>query len=214
MKRYFITGTDTDCGKTYVTSQLLKHYSNAVALKPVASGCKRIGNELLNPDVQELIKDNQLPSDLINPWRFELAVSPHIAAEKEGKYINCMDLVRYCTEFNLPGKELLLIEGAGGLMVPLNKEHTWLDFLKRSQIPVLLVVGMKLGCINHALLTMHVLKTQGISCSGWIANCIDPNMLVLEENIDTLTQLIEAPLIGQIPYNGVLNFFTQVFNGR
>ncbi len=204
MKRYFITGTDTDCGKTYVTSQLLNYYSNAIALKPVASGCTKIGDELVNADAQELTKNNKLSLNIINPWRFELAVSPHIAAEKENKFINLSELVEYCTQFKSQETDILFIEGAGGLMVPLNKEHNWLDFLKLSEIPVLLVVGMKLGCINHALLTISTLKTQGIACIGWIANCIEPNMLALEENIDTLDYLIDAPLIARVPYKGHL----------
>lgn len=201
MKRYFITGTDTDCGKTYVTSQLINYYQNAIAVKPVASGCMSIGNKLISSDAQELAKINGLNLDLINPWRFALPVSPHIAAEEEGKEIKLSELVSYCMRFSAPGKDTLFIEGAGGLMVPLNKEQTWLDFLNVSQIPVILTVGMKLGCINHALLTITALKTYQISCIGWIANCIDPNMLALEENIETLEGLIDSPLLARVPYN-------------
>lgn len=202
MKRYFITGTDTDCGKTYVTSQLIHYYQNAIAIKPVASGCNKIGNELISSDAQELVKNNDLPLDLINPWRFELPVSPHIAAEKVGKLITCSELVDYCTQFELPGKDTLFIEGAGGLIVPLNNEQTWLDFLKTSQIPVIVVVGLKLGCINHALLTITALKTHHITCVGWIANCIDPEMLAFEENMATLERLMDTPLLALVPYNG------------
>ncbi len=204
MKRYFITGTDTDCGKTYVTSQLINYYSNAVALKPVASGCKNVGNELISSDAQELIKNNKLDLDLINPWRFELAVSPNIAAEHEGKSIVISELVRYCSQFELAGTDTLFIEGAGGLMVPLNNQETWIDFLRLSKISVLVVVGMKLGCINHALLTVTALKMHGISCTGWIANCIDPNMLAFDENMATLGRFIDAPLLAIVPYQGAI----------
>lgn len=202
MKSYFITGTDTDCGKTYVTSQLVNYYQNAVAIKPVASGCHKMGLDLVSSDAQELVKSNNLDLDFINPWRFELPVSPHIAAEKEGKSIQLAELVDYCTQFDLPGKDLLFIEGAGGLMVPLNNEHTWLDFLKVSQIPVIITVGMKLGCINHALLTMETLKAHQIPCAGWIANCIDPQMLTFEENMNTLVHMMDAYCLALVPYNG------------
>jgi len=201
MKRYFITGTDTDCGKTYVTRQLIDYYANAVAIKPLASGCNKINNQLVNADAQQLIKNN-LTLDKINPWRFEMPISPHIAAEKAGKSIELTELVNYCTQFAVPDMDTLFIEGAGGLMVPLNTHHTWVDFLIISSIPVVLVVGMKLGCINHALLTESVLCSNGIECVGWIANCIDRQMLVLEENIKTLTQLLKAPLLAVIPYQG------------
>lgn len=204
MKRFFITGTDTDCGKTYVTSQLIHYYPNAVAIKPIASGCALLNNKLISSDAQELIKNNGLSLDLINPWRFKLPVSPHIAAAKEDKEIRLSDVLTYCCEFNIPDKDVLFIEGAGGLLVPLNSEQTWLDFLIQSKISVLFVVGMKLGCINHALLSIEVLKKYNIDCIGWIANCIDPDMLAFEENIDTLTRFISAPLLAVVPYGGAL----------
>jgi dethiobiotin synthetase len=200
MKRYFILGTDTDCGKTYVTRHLIDHYTNAVAIKPVASGYNII-NEQLVTDAHQLVKNN-LSAEEISLWHFKLPVSPHIAAEKEGKSLNVSDLVDYCTKCNFPGADTLFIEGAGGLMVPLNNQHTWVDFLTSSTIPVILVVGMKLGCINHALLTEMALRSYSIKCVGWIANCIDPKMLVLEENIETLNRLLKAPLLVVIPYQG------------
>ena len=204
MKRYFVTGTDTDCGKTYATAELIAHFPNSVAIKPVASGCITIGDSLVSSDAMELVKNNGLGVAEINPWRFELPVSPHIAAEKEGQLINLSELVEYCMQFELPGMELLFIEGAGGLMVPLNTKHTWLDFLKASGITVIVVVGMKLGCINHALLTTGILQAHNIPCAGWIANCIDPEMLVIKENIDTLISRLNVPFLGLIPYNGQL----------
>jgi dethiobiotin synthetase len=202
MKRYFILGTDTDCGKTYVTRQLIDHYKNAVAIKPVASGYNTINKQLVT-DADQLLKNN-LSSKDIGLWHFKLPVSPHIAAEKEGKHLNVSELVDYCTSCVFSGADTLFIEGAGGLMVPLNNQQTWVDFLTSSNIPVLLVVGMKLGCINHALLTEAALRSHGIKCVGWIANCIDPKMLVLEENIETLNRLLKAPLLTVIPYQGMI----------
>lgn len=201
MKRYFITGTDTDCGKTYVTRQLITYYTNAMAIKPVASGCNIINGKLVNSDAQQLVKNDLRPEE-INPWRFNLPVSPHISAQRDGKSVELSELVDYCIQFNVPGVDSLFIEGAGGLMVPLNNQHTWIDFLARTNIPVLLVVGMKLGCINHALLTESVLRSRGIACVGWIANCIDPQMLELEENIATLTRMLTAPLLTVVDYQG------------
>jgi dethiobiotin synthetase len=204
MIRYFVTGTDTDCGKTYATRQLMKAYPNSMAIKPIASGCHRIDHQLISSDAKELVKETDFEASQINPWRFELPVSPHIAAEQEEKSIDLIELMDFCIQFQAPGVETLFIEGAGGLMVPLNKQHTWVDFLIKSHIPVILVVGMKLGCINHASLTDAVLKACGIDCVGWIANCIDPDMLFLDENIERLKDRLHAPLIGTIPYGGCI----------
>ena len=202
MKRYFITGTDTDCGKTYVTAKLLDYYTNSVAIKPIASGCSLINNHLVSSDAEQLTKNNHLSLDEINPWRFEHPVSPHIAAQKAGKFIDVNQVASYCMNFQAPGVDTLFIEGAGGLMVPLNENHTWLDFLKITKIPVILVVGMKLGCINHALLTASVVKANEIEFAGWIANCIDPQMLSLEENINTLIGLLKSSPLGTLSYLG------------
>jgi dethiobiotin synthetase len=204
MKRYFITGTDTDCGKTYVTSQLINYYPKAMAIKPIASGCHQIEGQWINSDAQELVKKNNLNFDLINPWRFQMPVSPHIAAAKEGMAIDLLEVAEYCLNFDLPAVETLFIEGAGGIMVPLNQEQTWIDFLKKTNIPVILVVGMRLGCINHALLSDLALKAHGIDCVGWIANCINPNMLAFEENMATLTHLLQPPLLAIVPYKGAI----------
>lgn len=200
MKRYFVTGTDTDCGKTYVTSQLINTLPNAAAIKPIASGCNQINGQMISADAQELVKFNHLLEEKINPWRFELPVSPHIAAAAEGRIISVAQVAEYCLNFALKKVDTLFIEGAGGLIVPLNEEETWIDFLKITKLPVILVVGMKLGCINHALLSYSALQAQGISCVGWIANCIDPAMLALESNLLTLTRLIKAPLLAKVPY--------------
>lgn len=204
MKRFFITGTDTDCGKTYVTASLLKYFSSAAAIKPVASGCMEIENKLVNSDalyLQENCK-HSISLDVINPWRFKLPVSPHIAAHNEGASLLINEIADYCLNLQLDGIETLFIEGAGGLMVPLNDHETWIDFLQITQIPVILVVGMKLGCINHALLTEAVLHANNIKCAGWIANCIDPNMQALSANIETLNQKLTAPLLAQVPFAG------------
>lgn len=204
MKRYFITGTDTDCGKTYVTTALAGYFSNAAAIKPIASGCTLIDDQLVSSDALQLQQQSNLSLDLINPWRFKLPISPHLAAKNEGVYLTVKEIADYCLNLQLRGIETLFIEGAGGLMVPLNDDETWIDFLKYTKIPVLLVVGMKLGCINHALLTETALRVNNITCIGWIANCLDPGMLALEENIATLNSLLQLPLLATVPYSGTL----------
>ncbi|QMT60387.1 dethiobiotin synthase [Legionella sp. PC997] len=203
MKRFFITGTDTDCGKTYVTARLANYFSSSAAIKPVASGCMEIEDQLISSDAQYLQK-NGIGLDVINPWRFRWAVSPHIAAHEEGVQLCINEIADYCLNVQLDGIENLFIEGAGGLMVPLNDHETWIDFLKITRIPVILVIGMKLGCINHALLTESVLRTNNIQCMGWIANCIDPNMQALSANIDTLSQKLTSRLLATVPFSGEL----------
>lgn len=201
MQRYFIIGTDTDCGKTYVTRKLMDSVENSVAIKPIASGCMEKDGDLISADAQVLQKNSPLTLEQINPWRFSSPVSPHIAAKLDGVRISIQDIADYCLQFDLPDTDTLFIEGAGGLMVPLNDEETWVDFLRLTKIPVILVVGMRLGCINHAFLTAKVLEQFGIECKGWIANCIDPGMLFLKENINTLIKGLKMPLLDEIPFD-------------
>ena len=204
MKRYFITGTDTDCGKTYVTAKLVEFFNNAAAIKPIASGGSIIENQFVSYDAQYLQKYSDLPFDVINPWRFKLPVSPHIASKEEGCTLSVNEIADYCLNIQLKDIDLLFIEGAGGLMVPLTYNKTWIDFLNYSEIPVILVVGLKLGCINHALLTATALNAYKIKCVGWIANCVDPDMLAIPDNISTLTSLLNVPLLASIPYSETL----------
>ncbi len=207
MKRYFITGTDTDCGKTYVTKKLTEYFPNSAAIKPIASGGNKVGNQLVNSDAHEFQQQSNIPLEQINPWCFELAVSPHIAAKEEGRCLSIKEIADYCLNQPFNSIETLFIEGAGGLMVPLNESETWVDFLKCTDIPVILVVGMKLGCINHALLTAMALKSNRIQCVGWIANCLDPHMLALDENIETLKNKLPFPLLASIAFSGeVIDF--------
>lgn len=204
MKRYFVVGTDTDCGKTYITSRLAQYFPHAAAIKPVASGCTVHGQELLSADALQLQQAVHLSLSLINPWRFKQPVSPHIAAQEEGARLCAQEIADYCLNLPLEDVTRLFIEGAGGLLVPLNEKETWLDFLKETGFPVILVVGMKLGCINHALLTSAVLQFYEIPCLGWVANCIDPHMLALAENCATLKEKLPMPLLATVPFGGEL----------
>jgi dethiobiotin synthetase len=180
----------------------MNSWPNTVAIKPIASGCSLIDGQLISTDAQQLTDQGILSPEQTNPWRFKHPVSPHIAADRAGQVINLDEVLSFCMNFQAPGAKTLLIEGAGGLMVPLTHELTWLDFLIKAQFPVILVVGMKLGCINHALLTYSVLKQNELDCLGWVANCIDPNMDAFEENRDTLLKFIDAPLLKTVVFGG------------
>ncbi|KTC98189.1 dethiobiotin synthase [Legionella erythra] len=205
MKVFFITGTNTDCGKTYATCQLLDAYRQqglkVLALKPLATGCPQENGRLYSEDAR-LLKQHGGHDDDNCQWLFEPPVSPHIAAARAGTEIDAQAIWDYCMTKASGQPDVLLIEGAGGLMVPVNARQTWVDFLVLSQIPVILVVGMRLGCINHALLTASVLKAHSIPCAGWIANCIDETMLCLDENLKTLREKMPMPYWGHIPFNG------------
>lgn len=204
MKPYFIVGTDTDCGKTQAMCALIAYFKakqqSVMALKPVASGCERQHNVLLSGDVLRLEQAlGEHPMDICR-WRFEPPIAPHLAAEQAGITLSAKQIVDFCTLPTWTSYEVMLIEGAGGLLVPLNAHETWIDVLVRAQWPVILVVGMRLGCINHAMLTRAVLAQHGIPCVGWLANVLDPDMLCLEENIQTLVHRLDTPLLARIPY--------------
>lgn len=208
MKRYFITATDTDCGKTYVICEMLKflHRKNttAIGLKPVASGCYFNNGELYSDDADKIKKINPKLTEDICYWKFLPPIAPHIAANLSQKTISTTEVIRFCEKSEFSDFDYVLIEGAGGLMAPLNNKETWIDFIKDAGLEVILVVGMRLGCINHALLTDAVLKQHQIPCLGWVANCLDPSMLVLQENIQTLQEKMTIPYLATISYQGEL----------
>jgi len=206
MTRFFITGTDTDCGKTYVTCQLLDYLQQrgktALAIKPIASGATRQNGQWQSEDVLRLQQHNPRQKAAINAWLYPDPISPHLAAQKQGDRLSARAIADFCLREPFRQYDYLLVEGAGGLMVPLNEHETWLDVLGLTSMPVILVVGMRLGCINHALLTDAVLHEKNIACLGWIANCLDDNMLALEDNIDTLTSRMAMPLLGRVNRDG------------
>lgn len=206
MNRYFITGTDTDCGKTYVSCRLLAHWRDknlqAQALKPVASGCVWQQGQWHSEDVLQLQAHNASPELAINRWQYDIAGAPHLLAEKAGERLSAKDINAFCQQPQFASFDKLLVEGAGGLMMPLNLQETWLDFLRLSGMPVIFVVGLRLGCISHALLSEAVLRQEGISCLGWIANKLKPELPMLEETIDTLTAMLSMPLLASLEPNG------------
>ncbi len=212
MQKYFIIGTDTGCGKTYVTCQLMQNLQKqghtVRALKPVASGCDLVAGELINEDVKKILHydlTGATPTDICG-WSFIDPIAPHIAATNENVNLQAIEIAKFCQKSELNNFDYVLIEGAGGLIVPLNSKETWLDVLNILQIPVIVVVGMRLGCINHALLTLDALHNHNIKIAGWIANCLNPDMSCLNENIDTLKYRIKEPLLNITGYSGTVDF--------
>lgn len=205
-KTFFITGTDTDAGKTFAACALLqaanKRGLSTAAVKPLAAGGTSIDGKVKNEDAL-LLKEKcsvSLSYEEINPLCLEQAIAPHIAAQHEGKKIQAQELAKHCKKIMDKKADLTLIEGAGGWMVPLNQNEFVGDIAKILKISVILVVGMKLGCLNHALLTVKALQEEGLVLHGWIANQLDPKMPVFKENLNTLREKIDAPLIATIPW--------------
>ncbi|MFO1320245.1 MAG: dethiobiotin synthase [Burkholderiales bacterium] len=205
MNGLFVTGTDTGVGKTLVASALLHAFGRrglrTVGMKPVAAGAMETGNEWRNDDVDALVAAGNVtaPRDEINPYAFAPAIAPHLAAIDAGVTI---DIDTIAERFrSLAGRaDMVVVEGAGGFLVPLNARHSFADVAVRLGLPVVLVVGMRLGCLNHALLSAAAIRARGLVLAGWVANRIDAAMLRYEDNRDTLVRLLEAPLIADIPW--------------
>lgn len=202
---YFITGTDTDVGKTVVSlglvAALQRQGYNVGVMKPLSAGCSATAEGLRNSDALKLQRQASapLPYEAINPYAFAPAIAPHIAAAEQGVRVDIETVQRHYRTIAAQS-DCVIVEGAGGWQVPLNDFQTIADLAKRLQLPVILVVGMKLGCISHALLTVDSIRRHGLPLAGWIANQLSPGMERLEENVTTLRQWIEAPLLGNIPY--------------
>lgn len=187
----FITGTDTGIGKTYVACQLIRQYAaqgyRVIGMKPVAAGCEWVDGQWVNEDVHLLTEASNVkaPLDLVNPYCFQAPVAPHIAAEQENVDIQLEVIVKAYQQL-AELTDIVVVEGAGGLLVPLNAKHTIADLIAHLNIPVLFVVGMRLGCINHALLSMEVMQARGLTLSAWVPNPIDKEMQCYQENLRTL----------------------------
>lgn len=199
---YFVTGTDTGVGKTLISCALLHAFAaqgkSAVGMKPVAAGCD---DDNLNEDVKQLHAASNIPASLkqINPYSFSHPVAPHIAAHNAGVRIN-LELILASYQGLATQAEVVIVEGVGGFQVPLNDTQDSADLAAILGLPVILVVGMRLGCMNHALLTMRAINDCGLKCAGWVANVTDPDMAALDENILALQQRIGAPLLGVVQY--------------
>lgn len=196
---YFITGTDTEIGKTWVSCRLLeqarRHGLSGYGLKPVAAGCEQHDGLWQNDDARALMASSSvsLPYDQVNPVALRAAIAPHLAAAQESRQLKADRLAGYLrgTISSHPA-DLILIEGAGGWRVPLNLQEPLSTLPVIMKLPVILVVGMKLGCINHALLTAEAITRDGLTLAGWVANDLGEPMPQLAENIATLEALIPA----------------------
>ncbi len=206
-KSFFITGTDTGVGKTFVAAAFLnaagqQGYSTA-AIKPLAAGCGMTEEGLRNDDALLLQKamTSRLPYQQVNPITLEEPIAPHIAAARAGKNVTVSRLAGFCRGVMMQPCDLVLVEGAGGWRVPVNSRETLADLARELDLGVVLVVGMRLGCINHALLTAEAIARDGVAVAGWVANsCAEQAMPYQRENIQTLRQLLPFPCLGEIPF--------------
>jgi len=204
-RRWFITGTDTGCGKTTVTSalarSLVERGAEVACFKPIASGCQWADGRLVNDDALALMAASNagLSYEEVNPYALEPAIAPHIAAEYAGI---AFDLDRICSNIGQNQSDIQLVEGVGGWRVPLADGLELPELPRRLGCPVLLVVGMRLGCLNHAALTARAIIDDGLELAGWIANFLDPEFAEPEANERTLERLLPAPKVGRMTPSG------------
>jgi dethiobiotin synthetase len=202
---YFVTGTDTEVGKTTVAAGLLHAARLAglstAAAKPVASGCERTADGLRNSDALALLGECTLPLryEQVNPLAFEPAIAPHLAAREASIELTVAALAEPVRQVLALRAQFSLVEGAGGWRVPLAGSEALSDLAIELGLPVILVVGVRLGCINHALLTAEAIERDGLRLAGWVANVVDPHTSRLQENLATLVERLAAPCVGQIP---------------
>lgn len=202
---YFITGTDTDVGKTTVAAGLLFAAREAglttAAGKPVASGCEQTPKGLRNADALALMAECSLPLTYneVNPVAFEPAIAPHIAAREVGVTLTVESLLAPMQAILAKQAQFTLIEGAGGWRVPLSGQDSLSGLAQALDLPVILIVGVRLGCISHALLTAEAIARDGLQLAGWVANIIGPKTSRLEENLATLAERLPAPCLGRVP---------------
>lgn len=206
-KNYFVTGTDTDAGKTLVTEALLIKANQlglrAIGLKPLAAGAEMIDGELKNSDAIRLQQaaSVKLSYSQVNPVVLEAAIAPHIAAQQENRNITAARLVGFIRGTLMQSADFRLIEGAGGWLVPVNPRELMNAIPRELKLDVILVVGMKLGCINHALLTARAIMQDGLHIAGWVGTQVDADMPVFAENVTTLKNMLPAPCLGIVPFD-------------
>ncbi|WP_280549556.1 dethiobiotin synthase [Halomonas sp. 11-S5] len=213
MSAYFVTGTDTDAGKTLVTSGLLalarRRGLTTLGLKPVASGCEATPEGLRNADALALQAQTwpALPYATLNPFAFAPAIAPHLAARRAGVTLALDDLVDHARPLLAEQRDLTLVEGAGGWRVPLNEREDLSGLAVRLELPVLLVVGLRLGCISHARLTAEAVRADGLHLAGWVGSLVEPGLsfdaagdeALYRDNLATLAATLPAPCLGVVP---------------
>lgn len=201
---YFVTGTDTEIGKTTIAAGLLHAARLAglstAAAKPVASGCVSTGEGLRNDDALALLGECSLALayDEVNPFAFEPAIAPHLAAREAGVELSVARLLPAVRRVLDRGADFSLVEGAGGWRVPLAGDESLSDLAVALRLPVILVVGVRLGCINHAVLSAEAIQRDGLALAGWVANIVEPRTSRLEDNLATLAERLPAPCLGRV----------------
>jgi dethiobiotin synthetase len=199
----FVTGTDTEIGKTFVSTALIEAARRkglrVGVMKPIASGAERTAVGLRNEDALALMAAaGESDYEKTNPYCFEPPISPHLAAAEAGVLIDIEAIARHAADLATQS-DLLVVEGAGGWRAPLGQGFGISELAKALGLPVMLVVGLRLGCLNHAALSYESIQRSGMPFAGWIGNAIDPNMARRDENIATVTQLLGSPPIGLFP---------------
>jgi len=203
----FLTGTDTGVGKTFVAVALLRalaaHGVRVAGMKPVAAGV--LPGAACNADVEALAQADGLPLALRdrNPCSFAPAIAPHLAAAEAGSRIDLEVIAAACQRLRVEA-DVVVVEGAGGVMVPLGERHDMLDIATRLDLPVLLVVGLRLGCINHALLSAAAVRARGLNLLGWVANELEPAMLRVDANIESIAARIGTPPLAILRWNATV----------
>jgi len=202
---FFVTGTDTGVGKTLVCCALLYGFAalgkSVIGMKPVAAGAIRSADGLVNDDVALLraASNVEAPPQLVNPYCFEPPIAPHLAAEQAGAAIDFATIANAYRQLAAVA-DIVIVEGVGGFCVPLNHNEDSADLAQRLGLPVILVIGLRLGCLNHALLTAQAIRAKGLQLVGWIANCIDPALAAADENVAALAERLAAPLLGKVKF--------------
>lgn len=203
MRGYFVTGTDTGVGKTTFSVALIhalqKQGLRVAAMKPVAAGAEMIDGQLMNEDVLDLLNAANVKADVrnMNPYAFASPIAPHIAAAQVSIEIELEKIVSAYAALAAQA-DAVVVEGAGGFLVSLSAQLDTADLARALDLPIILVVGMRLGCLNHALLTAEAVAHRGLKWAGWVANILDPGMPALEENIAALEARLPAPCVGRL----------------
>ncbi len=204
-KGFFITGTDTEIGKTTASLTLMRAFKQngykVAGMKPVAAGCMISPDGLRNDDALTLQSESsiELPYDLVNPFAYEPPIAPHIAAAQSNRPIDIETLISSYNKIAAQ-VDVVIVEGVGGWAVPINEHQTMADVAKALNLPVILVSGIRLGCLNHTLLTYEAIRSKSCQCAGWIANFLSENTPVSQQNIEYLKTTLPMPYIGTIPY--------------
>lgn len=201
----FVTGTDTGVGKTVIAAALLRGLrergQRVAGMKPVASGCRKSPDGIVSDDARALIAEasESAPYRIVNPYGFIPPIAPHVAAVEAGTRIDLRELERaYRILAGLA--DVVVIEGAGGWLTPIDAKHALADFARKVKADVVLVVGLRLGCLNHALLSAQAIEHSGLKLAGWVANAIDPGFERVSDNVRALQERLKAPLLGQVAH--------------